>query len=91
MFDDAKALAQLGFRYAEPSQPQAFVTATAASMPLYRPAAWLSGPSLLEGAGGPPTLRQLLGGRVGFGLEQVFRKTKRKTEGLAIVASLCDC
>ncbi|EOD07290.1 peptidase M16 [Emiliania huxleyi CCMP1516] len=56
------ALAQLGFRYAEPSQPQAFVTATAASMPLYRPAAWLSGPSLLEGAGGPPTLRQLLGG-----------------------------
>ena len=62
MFDDAKALAQLGFRYAEPSQPQAFVTATAASMPLYRPAAWLSGPSLLEGAGGPPTLRQLLGG-----------------------------
>jgi len=62
VFDDAKALAQLGFRYAEPSQPQAFVTATAASMPLYRPAAWLSGPSLLEGAGGPPTLRQLLGG-----------------------------
>mmetsp|Transcript_24558 Transcript_24558/g.77862 ORF Transcript_24558/g.77862 Transcript_24558/m.77862 type:complete len:201 (-) Transcript_24558:243-845(-) len=62
VFDDAKALAQLGFRYAEPSQPQAFVTATAASMPLYRPAAWLSGPSLLEGVGGPPTLRQLLGG-----------------------------
>ena len=47
-FSDAQALVALGFQYAEPSQPQQFVTSTAGGMPLYKPEDWLKGPSLIQ-------------------------------------------
>ena len=59
-FDDAKALISLAFQYAEPSQPQQFVTSAVGAMPLFAPSEWITGPALILGDGGPAALKYVL-------------------------------
>ena len=61
VFSEARQINALGFRYAEPPEPQAFATSAAGTLPFYAPSKWLTGPALLsDGAATEPLVKTLL-------------------------------
>jgi len=61
VFSEARQINALGFRYAEPPEPQAFATSAAGTLPFYAPSKWLTGPALLsDGAATEPLVKALL-------------------------------
>ena len=59
VFNDAAAVARLGWEYAEPTDPTGFVTSASGAMPFFTPDQYVAGPVLLS-PGGEEAVRFLL-------------------------------
>jgi len=48
VYDEAVAMSEINFKFAEPSSPESFATNFAGQLSFYPPEAWVSGPSLMQ-------------------------------------------
>ena len=53
VYAEAKLINDLGFQYAEPPDPQSFVTSAVGALPFFPPSQWLTGPALLFDGASP--------------------------------------